>query len=224
MRSTRDGHAAQSGRRHGLREQHHATLRNALNGKFYVIKPVEIDAPTLTYKNIGNVLLEQRNKVLAWIASHSSNADAVARYQVQLDLIDQALADLGLTESGHRPRRHADRLPCAATWTCCSSTCRTSTRRRARCSSTPTRSIRTSTSAANVLARSGAKIDILNNTPFTMNVNDAVIQDTKTVAIVNGQYTVLQPGNVYFNEANLTGVGANTSDKTISIVQKKVGA
>ena len=56
-----------------------------------------------------------------------------------------------------------------------------------------------------------------------MNVNDAVIQDTKTVAIVNGQYTVLQPGNVYFNEGNLTNVGANSSDKTISIVQKRVG-
>src|SRR5258708_3337387 len=49
-------------------------------------------------------------------------------------------------------------------------------------------------------------------------------RSTKTVAIGNGQSTVLQPGNVYFNEANLTNVGANTSDKTISIVQKKVGA
>src|SRR5262249_1958738 len=75
----------------------------------------------------------------------------------------------------------------------------------------------------NVLAHAGAKIDVVNNSPFTMNVNDAVIRDTKTVQIVNGQYTVLNPGNVYFNSTALTNVGANNSAKEISIVQKKVG-
>jgi hypothetical protein len=71
-------------------------LRTALLDKFYVIKPKDMDAPSFVYKNLGNVLLEQRDKVLGWIASHGSNAEAVARYQVQLELIDDALSDLGL--------------------------------------------------------------------------------------------------------------------------------
>jgi len=33
--------------------------------------------PKLIYKNLGNVLLEQRDQVLAWIANHGSNAEAV---------------------------------------------------------------------------------------------------------------------------------------------------
>ena len=74
-----------------------------------------------------------------------------------------------------------------------------------------------------VTARAGAKIDILNNTPFTMTVNDAIIKDSKVITTVNGQYTVLNPGNVYFNNgARGTVVGPNASDKEISIVQNKL--
>src|SRR5262245_18226924 len=39
-----------------------ATLRNALKDKYYAIQPTELAAPTLVYKNLGNVLLEQRDK------------------------------------------------------------------------------------------------------------------------------------------------------------------
>src|SRR5262249_10427968 len=78
------------------------------------------------------------------------------------------------------------------------------------------------TVGVNVRAHAGAKIDVVNNSPFTMNVDDAVINDTKTVQIVNGKYTVLSPGNVYFDNVALTNVN-NNDGKTISIVQKKVG-
>ncbi|UUZ48833.1 hypothetical protein LP420_40295 [Massilia sp. B-10] len=64
-----------------------------------------------------------------------------------------------------------------------------------------------------------AKIDILNNTPFTMSVNDAIIKDSKVITQVNGQYKVLNPGNVYFNNAALTAVGANGNAKEIKVVQ-----
>jgi len=49
-----------------------------------------------------------------------------------------------------------------------------------------------------IVARAGAEIGILNESPFTLQVNDAVIRDTKRVVILNDQYTVLTPGNVYF--------------------------
>ena len=102
------------------------TLRDALQGKFFVIKPVELDSPSFSYQNIGNLLLAQRDKVIDWITNHGTNAEAVARYQVQLEVIEDALEELGLLEHG----RHACRS--RSTW--CSSSCPTSMPPRARCS------------------------------------------------------------------------------------------
>jgi hypothetical protein len=79
--------------------------------------------------------------------------------------------------------------------------------------------ITASLAGGDLRARAGAKIDILNNTPFTMSVNDAIIKDSKVITQVNGQYKVLNPGNVYFNNAALTAVGANNSAKEIKVVQ-----
>ena len=71
-------------------------LRTELENKFYVIKPEGMDAPVLSYRNLGNLLLEQREQILSWIASHATNAEAVARYQIQLELLDETLNQLGL--------------------------------------------------------------------------------------------------------------------------------
>ena len=73
-------------------------FREALENKFYVIKPVELEAPRLNYVNLGNLLIDQRDQILAWIVSHNSDPEAVARYQVQLEILDQTLEDLGLTQ------------------------------------------------------------------------------------------------------------------------------
>ena len=73
------------------------TLKANLAGKFLVIKPESLDAPTLSYQNIGSLLFEQREKIVDWIASHADNAEAVARYQVQLQIIEQQIAQLGLS-------------------------------------------------------------------------------------------------------------------------------
>ncbi|NNU43172.1 beta strand repeat-containing protein [Ramlibacter montanisoli] len=113
-------------------------IRTAVEGEFFVIKPVELDAPQLIYKNLGNVLLEQRDKVMGWIASHSSNPEAVARYQVQLELIDEALAELGLLEDGDLVTPASSR-PSGANWTSSSWRCRTSMPRPAPCSWMATR-------------------------------------------------------------------------------------
>ncbi|MBW6493254.1 MAG: hypothetical protein K0B16_01635 [Burkholderiaceae bacterium] len=196
-----------------------SVIRNGLLNKFYVIKPVELDAPSIIYQNLGNVLLEQREKVLSWIANHSSDAEAVARYQVQLELIEDALEELGLTEtvSGQTlVKRELDilfvKMPdmYAAPGSVF-----------IEADSVPPTMVYSGTTA-NVLARAGAKIEVVNNTPFTMTVNDAVIRDTKVVTMLNGQYTVLNPGNVYFNNVALTGTGANLSAKEIKINQDKL--
>ncbi|MDX6677735.1 MAG: hypothetical protein QOE31_1787, partial [Solirubrobacteraceae bacterium] len=73
-------------------------LITALTGKFYVIKPKALDAPTLSYQNLGSLLFDQRQQIVDWIDSHATNTEAVARYTVQLQLLDQQLDTLGLTD------------------------------------------------------------------------------------------------------------------------------
>jgi hypothetical protein len=71
-----------------------ATLANQL----YVIKPKDLDSPTLSIQDIGALLLQQRETIIRWMTNHSTNAEAVARYQVQLDELDETLQELGLLE------------------------------------------------------------------------------------------------------------------------------
>ncbi len=75
------------------------SFRESLKDKFYVIKPTTLALPSLSLQNMGNLLAEQRDRVLGWIASHSSNAEAVARYQAELELLNATLTELGLLET-----------------------------------------------------------------------------------------------------------------------------
>jgi Ca2+-binding RTX toxin-like protein len=197
-------------------------LRTALDGKFYVIKPVELAAPTFNYKNLGNVLLEQRQRVLAWIENHSSNPEAVARYQVQLELIDDALAELGLLETVDGVtliKRELDILfiELPNVYAAPGSVFIDGNTVINAGTGTPT-TLGALMSGGTVVARAGAEIEVLNNSPFTMSVNDAVIRDTKRVTVVNGQYTVLEPGNVYFNNVAVTS-NTDSAVKTVTITQ-----
>ncbi|MCJ8298506.1 MAG: hypothetical protein MJK13_06145, partial [Pseudomonadales bacterium] len=76
-------------------------LAEAMTDEFYVIKPKELESPTLTFTNLSTVLFEQRAQVLDWLRDHGSNAEAVARYQVQLAQIDQKIEALGLSDYTH---------------------------------------------------------------------------------------------------------------------------
>lgn len=91
----------------------------SLENKFYAIKPVALDAPSLSYVNLSNLLFTQREEVLDWITSHSGNAAAIARYQARLEELDATLASLGLmktasdrpTPFGSRPAKSAQSAP-----------------------------------------------------------------------------------------------------------------
>ena len=71
-------------------------FRNELNGKFYVIKPKTLELPSLTYASLDNILIEQRDRIKDWLKSHGSNAEAVARYNAQLEEVESALEELNL--------------------------------------------------------------------------------------------------------------------------------
>jgi len=198
--------------------------QEVLQNKFYAIKPTRVDGPTLSLQNVGDLLLAQRKKILDWIANHSSNAEAVARYEIELAVLEETLAELGLmdviedSKTGETAQVANEGLDVlfvelpdiyAAPG-----------------------SIFIEADAANesafvalvdnqLVARAGAKISAFNETPFTMTISDMVIRDTKRVTVVDGEYTVLSPGNVYFNSKGLTTI-QDAPIKKISVTQDAV--
>jgi hypothetical protein len=197
-------------------------LKTELKDKFYVIKPVELEAPTLSYANVTNLLFAQRETILSWITSHDTNAEAIARYQAQLASLDETLAELGLFEEGVNEetgesvkivRKELDMLflempdiyaapgsifidadgvdPNAFAFLV----------------------------NHQLIARAGAEINILNETPFTLAVNDTTVRDNIRVTISDGELIVLKPGNVYVNNRPLTDVDESSTAKEINIIQ-----
>ena len=189
---------------------------NELSGKFYVVKPVALPDPEISYVNLGNLLLEQRATILGWIANHATNAEAVARYQVQLDELDAILEELGLFDhtdpSNPVVRKELDlifidlpEIYAAPGSVFINSDGQSS-------------SVFNSKIGNQIIAHSGAGIEIFNQSPFTMNVNDTVVRDNHKVVLKDGERIVLEPGNVYLNYTPLTSV-TNTDDKEIDILQ-----
>ncbi len=199
------------------------TFGAALNNKFYVVKPAEFESPRLLYRNVGNLLLEQRQRILGWIESHAGDSEAIARYQVQLELLDGTLNELGLlTPTGVNGvvavKKELDtiflNMPSII--------------------SSPgsiyidAKGANPSTYSAMVgnqlIARTGARIDLLNRSPFTMNTSDILVKDNRRTAIDgNNNMVVLQPGNVYVNLGALTNV-VDASARSINILQDSEGA
>ncbi|MGB0360743.1 MAG: hypothetical protein ACPGEF_04970, partial [Endozoicomonas sp.] len=77
------------------------SLASAMTNEFFVVKPRELDSPSLTFTNLSTVLFEQKAQVESWIRDHSTNSEAVARYQVQLADINNKIDDLGLSDYVH---------------------------------------------------------------------------------------------------------------------------
>ncbi len=194
----------------------------ALTDQFYAIKPVNLPSPTLAYKNLGTVLLDERETVLGWMASHASDAEAVARYQVQLDLIDETLASFGLLDGTpgpngttiNQPRRELDGLflEMPSVYASPGSIY-------IQADESNRAAAQAAVAAGNRLfAKSGANITIGNEAPFSLVVNDAVILDDSRITTVNGQLVELKPGQIYFNFSALT-TAPPADPATITITQ-----
>ena len=192
-----------------------AAFEASLNGKFYLIKNPNLPSPTLSYRNVGNLLIKQREQVLAWMASHANNPEAIARYQVQLDQIDTTMADLGLvtqeTVNGVTKQTIQDSfdamfLDLPGIY--------------AAPGSVFMEGINRTTATGTVEARHGASIIVNNASPFVPIVNDVIVKDNRRVAVVNQELKQFTPGNVFFNwvvEGNeVTGDGFGTSTITVT--------
>jgi Ca2+-binding RTX toxin-like protein len=195
-------------------------LQETLQNKFYVIKPTRVEAPTLSLQNVGAILLAQRREILDWIANHSSNPEAVARYEIALALVEETLEELGLIDivedqSGEMVKVANEGLDVLFVEVPDIYASPGSIFIRADAVS---RNVFEPLVDNQLVARAGAKISVFNETPFTMTVSDLMIRDTRRVAVVDGEYTVLSPGNVYFNNKGLTTV-QDPGPKNVSVTQ-----
>ncbi|MGN7612778.1 beta strand repeat-containing protein, partial [Magnetococcales bacterium HHB-1] len=201
------------------------TFAQELSGKFYMIKPVKMDDPKLIYANISNMLFDQRKQILSWMTSHAGNAEAIARYQEQLDQIDETLKDLGLatnlnSSSGSQTvvKQNFDQLfldipniyaSPGSIFIDADSFYKTQLELMV---------------DKNLVARSGAQLDVVNKTPFGLRINDLGINDSSRVESINGQLTTLEPGNVFFNNESLTSTSSATDTSAIKVVQDAYAA
>jgi Ca2+-binding RTX toxin-like protein len=193
-------------------------FKSTLQNKMYVIKPVNLELPAISYVNVANLLLEQRETLLSWMASHGTNTEAIARYQVQLEALEQTLEDLGLAEWETDPgtgqlvfvAKNALDMLFVEMPDMYASPGSIFIEADEGAAGTYTPQVGTQ-----LVARADAKIDIFNETPLTMSINDAIIKDNRRVTVVDDELVVLTPGNVYFNNASLTdadiGIGGLAS-------------
>ncbi|MGC9329086.1 MAG: hypothetical protein ACP5I1_15745, partial [Candidatus Hinthialibacter sp.] len=184
-------------------------FKNQLEGKMYVIKPLNLETPVLSYVNVTNLLLKQRETVLAWMVSHGSDAEAIARYEVQLEALEDALIDQGLAAWEEDPgtgenvlviKKSLDMLFVELPDIYAS----------------PgsifigaddgSQSIFEAMVGDQLNARGDAGIDIFNQTPLALAVNDAIVKDNRRIAVAGDELVVLTPGNVYFNNTSLSNV------------------
>ncbi|MFO0942485.1 MAG: hypothetical protein U0930_17240 [Pirellulales bacterium] len=194
---------------------HTAAFEQALAGKFYVIKNPDMPSPTLSYKNVGNLLVAQRNQVLSWMASHSNNTEAVARYQEQLNQIDNTLTDLGLvsqeTVNGQTKTIITEDLDALFLQLPGVYAAPGSVFVEGDASQV--------TLAGQVKARNDSSITIQNASPFVPVVSDAIIRDNRRVAVVDQELRQFVPGNVFLNWQiqGTPAVDAGVGSSTISI-------
>ncbi len=202
-------------------------LKAQLAGKFAIVKPVDLDGARLVYRNVGNLLYGQHQQLKQWILEHQGDPEAVARYQVQLEEVEALMLELGLASllNPGQPQLslngslnslfvevpslvaspgsvfiEASGLPVSLV-----------------------QKYQPMVGSKVLNAHAGANIDIYNKSPFSMVSAGALAEDNQRVATdENGNFVVLEPGNIYVNNSPLTsnnsaGIGA------INITQNDLG-
>lgn len=184
-----------------------SNYRDILKDQFYVVRPANLESPKLSLQNIGGLLIARRSRILDWIANHSSNHEAIARYQIQLELVNRTLQELGLLEDLdtndpeeqiHVVKEGLDVLFVDVPDLYAAPG-----------------SIFIEADGASVnnfnrllddqlVANQGAGINVSNQTPFSMTLADAMIRDNRRAMVLDGTYQVFSPGKVYFNGQPLT--------------------
>ena len=191
------------------------SLQLDLDGKIYVIKPVDLPDPILTYTNIGSLLVRQLEEVESWIASHAGDPEAIARYNVQREDILATMLDLGLLVDGQAVRELDTVLIDLPDIVSSAGSVFINVDGMLEADSLALDAL---VDAGRIVPNAGARIDILNRTPISMSVQDAIIEDNRRIEAIGGGLVVFTPGNVYLNGIDLTE-NNDDSAQDITILQ-----
>src|SRR6185503_16565552 len=186
-----------------------------LDGKIYVIKPVDLPDPILTYTNIGSLLVRQLEEVESWIASHAGNPEAIARYNIQREDILNTMEELGLLDNDGQAIRELDTVLIDLPKIISSAG---SIFVKVDHNGLVEQEIQARVDAGTIVPNAGARIDILNRTPISMSVQDTIIEDNRRIESIGGSLVVFTPGNVYVNGVDLTN-NDDDSAQDITILQ-----
>ncbi|MGI9210888.1 MAG: hypothetical protein ACR2HF_00260, partial [Methylococcaceae bacterium] len=188
-----------------------------INDKFYVVKPRDVALPTMSYVNLSSQLSEDRKTVLNWMESQAGNAEAIARYQAELDKIDAQLKKMGLaydagggkivaTGDYDQIYLHLPTLNASAGGIYIQT-------------GDPSKAaVQSLFDSGRLVAHGSASINIVNNTPFAMEINDVGILSSGRVDVLDGEQVTMPAGTSYFNMRSL-GDGSAVAKSTISIMQ-----
>ena len=200
-------------------------LTDAVDGKFYVVKPVHIDAPSLRYTNIANNLLSQRAQLIEFRNNHSSDPKSVARYQAQIDEIDRSLESYGLVEYINNDGDVVDSSTAGAVKVIKRDLDVLLVDMPSIYSGVGSVIIRadgdttdySSQWAAPLSANADADLDVEAYVPLTIEVTDAVILSAQRSMTIGDSFYTLDQGGVYFNGIELEAAGTASSSIDIAL-------
>ncbi|MEN9773450.1 MAG: hypothetical protein RL322_520, partial [Pseudomonadota bacterium] len=189
----------------------------ALSDDFYVVKPQDMPLPQLVYANVANQLFEDRAKVVEWMQSHAGNAEAIARYTALLEQIDAKLLKMGLAEQQGgtvAPRAQFDmlflRLPTVQA---------SGGGIYVKAGSASQSALAAAVEGGRAIAHGSARINIVNNTPFGLEVNEVGILASGRTELVDKRLETLSAGKVWFQGRQVGSLASATGSSEIRIMQ-----
>ncbi len=202
-------------------------MKAQLTGKFAMVKPVDLDGARLVYRNVGNLLYTQYQEIKQWMLEHQGDAEAIARYQVQLEELESLMLELGVAQvlNPGKPELSFN-TGLNTLFVEVPSLVASPGSVFIEASGVPVELISKyqpmiGTKVLN--AHAGANIDIYNKSPFSMVSDGALAEDNQRVTSDDkGNFIVLNPGNIFVNNMPLTANGSSVTS-SINITQNNLG-
>jgi Ca2+-binding RTX toxin-like protein len=199
-----------------------AYMRDAFIQQIAVVRPGRMDNPNISVGQLATLLVSQFQQVREWMREHDTNAEATVRYYAQLEQIKMQMAALGLTA----PSGSGDdviieeNLPAVfleiPNIVAAPGSIFIEADNAASVSGLATN---TSTTGPTLLAHKDVQINLRSDVFMMHRVNDVVIANTKVARFSEliGDYTEFYAGNVYANDALISGGSSSSGTAQIKI-------
>ncbi|RIQ72582.1 DUF4347 domain-containing protein, partial [Bordetella avium] len=164
---------------------------------YYVLKTVDLGQPVLRYGSQQNIISEQIRTLTRMQASHASDPQAVARYQANILALQQQLQSLQMVDAKGQyldsfqtfyveiPNLYASGGSVYVNAADVSGV-----------------------KAQGIETRANTQINVVNDSPMLMNVQDAVVMDGTIIRPgSDGEMKVFKTGHLYVNDLSVKGSG-----------------